>query len=119
MRAVTCLYSHHRILRSKYQHNAALRGSEVFAKQDIEPLDLELAGFTSFNPKTNIVSNEYKYNGAGVCRSSTQYSWDGCGLRLISSTVRGGRPGGCAEFGAQYGPATLAFSDDNEGREYI
>lgn len=101
---------------------AAYQGVSAMVKVDasqadlnIMPLDLELAGFTDFDPKTQIVSNSYKYNGAGVCLGLTQYHWNGYDLKLISSTVRDGRPGGCADFGARSPDASRLITHNQVG----
>ncbi len=87
---------------------AAYQGAFTFLQVDtsqpelkIEPLELEIAGFPDFDPKTNILSNAYKLIGAGTCIEETQYYWNGDGLRLISSQLIDQVPNGCEELGAR------------------
>ncbi len=146
IKAVIDRQSDRQLCSFDFDRAAALRGSEVFAKQDgiylvklfcwmaayqgvstmvkvdatqpelkITPLDFELAGFTSFDPKTQIVTNDYKYNGPGVCRELTQYHWNNHYLALVSSTVQDGRPGGCDEFGARSPHASFLITPNNVG----
>lgn len=60
-----------------------------------------LAGYPTFDPATSIISNSYKFIGAGTCFESTQHYWDGYALRLVSSSLVDGIEGGCAELGAR------------------
>ncbi|MDP5337701.1 MAG: DUF1176 domain-containing protein [Nodularia sp. (in: cyanobacteria)] len=87
---------------------AAYQGAFTFLQVDtsqpelkIEPLELEIAGFPDFDPKTKILSNAYKLIGAGTCIEETQYYWNGDGLRLISSQLIDQAPNGCEELGAR------------------
>ncbi|TVP67860.1 MAG: DUF1176 domain-containing protein [Nodularia sp. (in: Bacteria)] len=87
---------------------AAYQGAFTFLQVDttqaelkIEPLELEVAGFPEFDPKTKILSNAYKFTGAGTCIQETQHYWNGDGLRLISSQLIDQVPNACAESGAR------------------
>ena len=87
---------------------AAYQGAFTFLEVDttqpemkITPLELELAGFPAFDPKTNILSNAYKFIGAGTCIQETQHYWGGNGLRLISSQIIDQVPNGCEELGVR------------------
>ncbi|WP_414552334.1 DUF1176 domain-containing protein [Anabaena sp. CCY 0017] len=87
---------------------AAYQGAFNFLEVDttqpemkITPLELEIAGFPDFDPKTKILSNAYKFIGAGTCIQETQHYWDGNGLRLISSQIIDQVPNGCEELGAR------------------
>lgn len=85
---------------------AAYQGAFAFLKVDtsgteikIQPLGLEIAGFPTYDPKTKILTNTYKYIGAGTCTQETEYYWNGEELRLISSENIDQIPNGCEELG--------------------
>ncbi|AFY37452.1 hypothetical protein Lepto7376_1082 [[Leptolyngbya] sp. PCC 7376] len=59
------------------------------------------AGYPTFDPVTSILSNSYKFNGAGSCVESTQHYWDGRSLKLISSTLEDGIENGCEDLGVR------------------
>jgi hypothetical protein len=67
----------------------------------ISRANMYLAGYPTFDPATSILSNSYKFIGAGTCFESTQHYWDGYALRLVSSSLVDGIEGGCAELGVR------------------
>ncbi|MDB9324750.1 DUF1176 domain-containing protein [Nodularia spumigena] len=86
---------------------AAYQGAFTFLRVDttqpelkIEPLELEIAGFPEYDPKTKILSNASKFTGAGTCIQETQHYWNGNELKLISSELISQVPNGCEELGA-------------------
>jgi hypothetical protein len=86
---------------------AAYQGAYTFLRVDttqpeleIEPLELEIAGFPEYDPKTKILSNASKFTGAGTCIQETQHYWNGNELKLISSELISQVPNGCEESGA-------------------
>ncbi|GAX35986.1 DUF1176 domain-containing protein [Nodularia sp. NIES-3585] len=101
---------------------AAYQGAFTFLRVDttqpelkIEPIELEIAGFPNFDPKTNILSNAYKLIGAGTCIQETQHYWNGDGLRLISSQLIDQAPNGCEELGARSPSAEQLITTKNVG----
>lgn len=88
---------------------AAYQGSYEFvlAERDakdqleIKHAGVALAGYPTLDPKTNILSNDYKLNGAGTCIESSQYHWDGYELRLVSSVLQDGVENGCQDLGVR------------------
>ncbi|MBE9049947.1 DUF1176 domain-containing protein [Nostocales cyanobacterium LEGE 11386] len=101
---------------------AAYQGRFAFLEVDtsqpelkIQPLELELAGFPQFDPQTNILSNSYKFIGAGTCLQTTQYYWRDDALRLISSEIVDGQPNGCQELGVRSPSANQLITNKNVG----
>lgn len=101
---------------------AAYQGAFTFLEVDttqpelkITPLELELAGFPQFDPKTKILSNAYKLTGAGTCIQETQHYWNGDGFRLISSQLIDQVPNGCQEAGVRSPSAEQLITTKNVG----
>lgn len=101
---------------------AAYQGAFTFLEVDtsgsemkITPLHIEMAGFPTYDPKTKILSNAYKFTGAGTCVQETQYYWNGGGLRLISSELVSQVPNGCQDAGALTPSETQLITNKNVG----
>ncbi|MDB9372825.1 DUF1176 domain-containing protein [Nodularia sphaerocarpa] len=101
---------------------AAYQGAFTFLEVDttqpelkIKPLELEVAGFPQFDSKTKILSNAYKFTGAGTCIQETQHYWNGDGLRLVSSQLIDQVPNGCQEAGARSPSANQLITPKNVG----
>ncbi|MBV5260777.1 DUF1176 domain-containing protein [Synechococcus moorigangaii CMS01] len=83
---------------------AAYQGAYEFVYVNGETLThsrIALAGFPTFDPETSLLSNAYKFNGAGSCFEESQYYWDGYSLRLVSAKIVDGVPNGCADLGGR------------------
>ena len=85
--------------------NAAYQGAFAFARVDtsktpiqITPLPLTLAGYPSYDPDTQVLSNGYKFRGVGDCIEETEHRWTGSSLRLLTSTLQEALPGSCDAF---------------------
>ncbi|MCG6133808.1 MAG: DUF1176 domain-containing protein [Nostoc sp. LLA-1] len=101
---------------------AAYQGRFAFLQVDtsgsdlkIQPLELEVAGLPEFDSQTNILSNSYKFVGAGTCIQATQHYWRGDGLRLISSQMIDGKPNGCQELGGRSPSGNQLITTQNIG----
>ncbi|MEB3226089.1 MAG: DUF1176 domain-containing protein [Synechococcus sp.] len=97
---------------------ATYQGAYEFVYVDGETLThsrLGLAGFPTFDPQTNLLSNSYKFNGAGSCFEETRYSWDGYSLQLVSATLIDGIPDGCAEMGVRSPAKDYLITADSVG----
>ena len=101
---------------------AAYQGAFAFVKVDtsgteikIQPLGLEIAGFPTYDPQTKILSNSYKYIGAGTCTQETQYYWNGEELRLISSENIDQIPNGCQDLGVLTPSESQVITNKNIG----
>ncbi|MBE9199709.1 MULTISPECIES: DUF1176 domain-containing protein [unclassified Nodularia (in: cyanobacteria)] len=81
----------------------------------IKPLEIEVVGFPQFDPKTKILSNAYKFTGAGICIQETQHYWNGDGLRLVSSQLIEQGPNGCQEAGGRSPSAEQLITTKNVG----
>lgn len=68
---------------------------------ELSRANMSLAGYPTFDPATSILSNSYKFIGAGTCFESTQHYWDGYALRLVSSSLVDGVENGCADLGVR------------------
>ena len=71
---------------------AAYQGNYEFVRVEaagpefnVFPLDLELAGYPTFDGDRLVLSNTYKFTGAGVCVEETEHQWDGTQLQLLKS----------------------------------
>ncbi|MEA5582549.1 DUF1176 domain-containing protein [Nodularia harveyana UHCC-0300] len=101
---------------------AAYQGAFTFLAVDtsqpemkITPLEIEIAGNPKFDPKTKILSNGYKFTGAGTCIQETQHYWNGGELRLISSQLVDKISDGCQDVGALTPSETQLITDKNVG----
>ncbi|MCM1983132.1 DUF1176 domain-containing protein [Lyngbya confervoides] len=82
---------------------AAYQGNYEFVRVDalsspleIRPLGLELVGYPTYDPETQILRNSYKYNGPGSCLEETTHRWDGDRLILVEQEQIETVPGGCS-----------------------
>jgi hypothetical protein len=103
---------------------AAYQGAFTFLEVDtsgsemkITPLEIEMAGFPTYDPKTKILANAYKLTGAGTCVQETQHYWNGGGggLQLISSEFISQAPNGCQDAGALTPSETQLITNKNVG----
>ncbi|HYW22369.1 MAG TPA: DUF1176 domain-containing protein [Nodularia sp. (in: cyanobacteria)] len=101
---------------------AAYQGAFTFLEVDttqpelkIKPLEIEVAGFPQFDPKTKILSNAHKFTGAGTCIQETQHYWNGDGLRLVSSQLIEQVPNGCQEAGVRSPSANQLITTKSVG----
>ena len=85
--------------------NGAYQGSFEFARVDasndtiaVEPLSFTLAGFPSYDPETQILSNGYKFRGIGDCLELTEHRWVGNDLMLLTSKLHEELEGSCKIF---------------------
>jgi hypothetical protein len=101
---------------------AAYQGRFAFLQVDtsqpemqIQPLELEMAGFPEFNFQTNILSNAYKFIGAGTCTQETQHYWRDETLKLISSEIIDQQPNACEKLGVRSPSAEQLITPQNIG----
>ncbi|ANV87334.1 DUF1176 domain-containing protein [Picosynechococcus sp. PCC 7117] len=97
---------------------AAYQGAYEFVYVDGETIThsrLALAGFPTFDPETSVLSNGYKFNGAGTCLEDSEYYWDGYSLRLISASLIDGVPNGCADLGVRSPSADYLITAEGVG----
>ncbi|MFM1842949.1 MAG: hypothetical protein RLZZ490_1687, partial [Cyanobacteriota bacterium] len=88
--------------------NAAYQGNYEFVAVDatqtpveMRRADFSLAGYPTFDPVTSILTNSYKFTGAGTCFQNSSYYWDGFDLKLLSSTLVDGVENGCETLGVR------------------
>lgn len=88
--------------------NAAYQGNYEFVSVntaqtpwEMRHADFDLVGYPTFDPKSSILTNSYKFNGVGTCLETSSYYWDGYALRLVSSRLVDGIPNGCQDLGVR------------------
>ncbi len=101
---------------------AAYQGAFTFLEvntsspeMEIKSLELELAGFPEYDPKTNIVSNAYKLTGAGSCIQETEHYWSGDALKLMRSELVSQVTNGCKDMGALTPSENQLITNKNVG----
>ena len=84
---------------------AAYQGNYAFAIADLDqdqvsltPLNLSLAGYPSYDPNIQILSNSYKFRGIGDCIENTEHRWTGHDLQLLTSELVEQLPDSCEIF---------------------
>lgn len=86
--------------------NAAYQGVYEFVSVDfnqypptLDKANVTLVGYPYFDPDTNVISNSYKFTGAGTCYETSEHYWDGYSVQLIYSAIEDGIPNGCEDLG--------------------